>query len=272
MKPSEPSAPTAPSVASNAGSVGADVGSSAGSLVARGLTKAYGGRSVLEDVGLEARPDEIVALLGPNGAGKTTAFRIIAGLVRPSAGTVDLGGRDVTALPLHRRARLGLGYLPQAPSVFRRLTVRANLEAVLALQPGLTRPQVERRIEAGLAEVDLTDRAELMADRLSGGERRRLELARCLATRPRWLLLDEPFYGIDPIGVRDLQQRLRALRGRGLTVLMTDHNALATLPLCDRAYLLVGGRIVESGTRSELAQSATARAAYFGPDVRLDAG
>ncbi len=233
------------------------------------LSKRFGARAVLDGVGLRVEPNEIVGLLGPNGAGKTTAFRIIAGLVRPDRGRVWLGDRPVTGWPLHRRARHGLGYLSQAPSVFRNLTVRGNLEAVLTLQRGLTRSDVEDRVSAGLREADLVERATQRADRLSGGERRRLELARCLVRRPRWLLLDEPFYGIDPIGVTDLQDRLLALRGQGMAVLVTDHNALATLPLCDRAYLLQEGRIIETGTPAQLAQSASARASYLGPHFRL---
>ena len=239
-------------------------------IAGRGLTKQYRGRTVVDRLDVQAAAHEIVGLLGPNGAGKTTAFRMMAGLVRPDTGSVSLAGRDVTQAPLHRRAQLGLGYLPQEPSVFRRLTVRDNLDAVLALRPGLAASERRHRTEEMLERFDLTDRAGLVADRLSGGERRRLELARCLVVRPTCLLLDEPFAGIDPIGVADLQTRLRGLRAEALAILITDHNAHATLPLCDRAYLVRAGNVVEHGTRVELAQSDVARAAYLGSAFRLD--
>ena len=224
---------------------------------------------MLDEVDLDVRPSEIVGLVGPNGAGKTTAFRIMAGLIRADRGTVHLADRDVSRQPLHQRARCGLGYLAQEPSVFRRLTVRANLEAVLALQPDRSRQDMARRVDATLRRFGLEARSAQLADRLSGGERRRLELARSLIVGPRWLLLDEPFAGIDPIGVADLQARLRTIREERVAVLITDHNVHATLPICDRAYLLQEGRIVAHG--SDLAASRVAREAYLGAQFALDA-
>ena len=240
-------------------------------LRAFGLIKRYGARRVVDRVDIEVAPNEIVGLLGPNGAGKTTTFRMLAGLVRSDGGTVTLDGVDVSREPLHRRARRGLGYLPQAPSVFRGLTVRGNLIAVLELQAGLSRPEIQRRSSESLERFGLTTCADQPADRLSGGERRRLELARCLAVDPRWVLLDEPFSGIDPIGVRDMQARLRGLRSTKRSILLTDHLVQAALPLCDRAYLIEAGRVVEQGTCAELARSESARSRYLGPDFRIDA-
>lgn len=239
-------------------------------LALEGLHKRFGARKVLDDVSLDVQPGEIVGLLGPNGAGKTTAFRVLAGLLRADGGRVRLDGRDVTSWPLHRRARLGLGYLPQEPSVFRRLTVQQNLEAIVALRPRPDRTSKTQRVYDALRAFDLADRADQHAARLSGGERRRLELARCWVQSPRWLLLDEPFAGIDPIGVCDLQTHLIGLRSPDRAVLITDHHVRATLPLCDRAYLLHEGRIIEEGPHGELAQSDAARSVYLGADFRLD--
>ncbi len=234
-------------------------------LSATGLGRTLGGRRVLDGVDLAVRPGEIVGLLGPNGAGKTTCFRLIAGLDRQDAGSVHLDGRRLDGLPLWRRVRLGLGYLSQEPSVFRGLTVRQNLLVPL-----------ERLGEAGrvgplLEEAGLTARAEALAGTLSGGERRRLEIARCLAASPRVLLLDEPFSGVDPVAVADLQGRIRALAARGIGVLITDHAVREALSVCDRALLLDGGRPLIGGTPREVASDPHARERYLGATFRLDA-
>ena len=239
-------------------------------LVARNLHKRFRGRPVVAGVDFEVQPGEIVGLLGPNGAGKTTSFGMLAGLLRADEGRVLVDGEDVTGWPLHRRARRGLGYLPQEASVFRRLTVRGNLEAVLSVQRGLGRREAQDRVTAELRRFDLEDRASQRADQLSGGERRRLELARCMVIRPRWLLLDEPFAGIDPIGVRDLQGRLRGLRDQGIAIFVTDHQVRAMLALCDRTYLLAAGRVIDEGKPDELVRSEAAQSSYLGSDFRLD--
>lgn len=239
-------------------------------LVAHGLHKRFGRREVVRDVSLQAQLGEIVGLLGPNGAGKTTCFAIMAGLVKADEGQVRLGEEDVTRLPLHQRARRGLGYLTQEASAFRGLTVRGNLEAVLCLQPKLTRTDIHDRIEAELARFDLGARAGDLTDRLSGGERRRLELARSLIVRPRWLLLDEPFAGVDPIGVAELQAHLESLKGTELAVLVTDHQARATLSVCDRVYVLSEGRVVAEGSPESVTRSESVVAQYLGPGFRYE--
>lgn len=233
-------------------------------LVATGLARTLGGRRVLDGVDLAVPPGEVVGLLGPNGAGKTTCFRLIAGLDRPDAGTVSLDGKPLDGLPLWRRARLGLGYLSQEPSVFRGLSARQNL-----LVP-LERLGEEARADELLEEAGLSALADAPAGTLSGGERRRLEIARCLATRPRVLLLDEPFSGVDPVAVSDLQVRIRALARRGLGVLLTDHAVREALGVCDRALLLDAGRPMVWGTPEEVASNAHARARYLGAAFRLE--
>jgi len=238
-------------------------------LVAEGLVKRYRRRTVVEGVSLAVKPGEVVGLLGPNGAGKTTSFNMVVGLVRPDSGRILLDGRDLTGLPMHRRARAGLGYLPQEASIFRRLTVRQNFLAVLELQRGLTRPQRHARAEALLEEFGLTRVADAHGETLSGGERRRAEIARSLIPGPRFILFDEPFAGVDPINVHDLQRQIAALKGRGLGVLITDHNVQDTLGICDRAYLIAQGAILEEGTPQELAASPRARAIYLGEGFRL---
>ncbi|MEM7674525.1 MAG: LPS export ABC transporter ATP-binding protein [Myxococcota bacterium] len=235
-----------------------------------GLGKRYGRTVVLDGVNLDVSPGRIVGLLGRNGAGKTTAFRILAGLARPDSGRVTFDGQDVTRWPLFRRARLGLGYVAQEPSAFRRLSVADNLRAVLHLMPERPKPStIDEIIDSTLVRFELSSRGTWLADRLSGGERRRLELARAVVLRPRWLLLDEPFAGIDPVGIRDVQQHLIALRAHDIAVLITDHNAQATLPLCDYAYLLQEGHVIAQGQRHELAEDHRARQTYLGPDFRL---
>ncbi len=242
---------------------------SAERLVAEGLVKTYRRRRVVDQVRLEVSPGEVVGLLGPNGAGKTTTFNMVVGLVPAEAGRVWLGGVELTGLPIHRRARAGLGYLPQEPSIFRRLTVRQNFLAVLELDPALGRAAREARAQALLEEFGLTTVAESLGEQLSGGERRRAEIARSLIPAPRFMLFDEPFAGVDPINVGDLQRQIARLKERGLGVLITDHNVQDTLRICDRAYIIASGRILEEGTPLEIAASEKARAVYLGERFQL---
>ena len=237
-------------------------------LAAEGLVKTYGGRAVVRDVSLDVTAGEIVGLLGPNGAGKTTTFSIVVGLVTPDAGAVRLGDQDVTELPMYRRARAGISYLPQEPSVFRKMTVENNLLAILEtleLSPG----QRAERCEALLEEFGLTALARNRAYTLSGGERRRVEIARSLVLSPYFLLLDEPFAGIDPIAVLDIQQIVRRLATSGIGVLITDHNVRETLSIVDRAYIIHGGEILRSGTPLALSSDAAVRKIYLGESFRL---
>ena len=238
-------------------------------LHARGLCKTFRGRSVVDGVSFEVKPGEVVGLLGPNGAGKTTSFHCVVGLLVPDAGEVMLGDRDLSGLPLHERARLGIGYLPQEPSIFRRLTVRQNLLLVLE-GTKLPRRKHGDRADELLSEFDLLRVAESLGETLSGGERRRAEIARSLLTDPRFILFDEPFAGVDPIAVHDLQRLIARLRERGLGVLITDHAVRETLGICDRAVLLVQGKLLESGTPAEIAASDRARAVYLGERFKLD--
>jgi lipopolysaccharide export system ATP-binding protein len=238
-------------------------------LLAEGLVKTYRRRRVVDGVRLEVSPGEVVGLLGPNGAGKTTTFNMVVGLVPAEAGRVWLGDSELTFLPIHRRARAGLGYLPQEPSIFRRLTVRQNFLAVLELDPSKDRAQREARAQALLEEFGLVEVAESWGEQLSGGERRRAEIARSLIPAPRFMLFDEPFAGVDPINVGDLQRQIALLRERGLGVLITDHNVQDTLRICDRAYLIAHGKVLEEGTPRELAGSARARSIYLGERFRL---
>ena len=238
-------------------------------LTASGLTKTYGKRTVVQDVNLRVRPGEIVALFGPNGAGKTTSFYMLVGFVRPGGGQIRLGDRDVTRLPMHERARLGLGYLPQEPSAFRKMTARDNLLAIPEYQ-NLPRAEQEARADALLAEFGLTHLAGSLAYQLSGGERRRLELARALTTDPDYLLLDEPFTGVDPKSIREIQRLIRELRDRrGLGVFITDHNVRETIALTDRVYLMFDGTVKFEGTPAEFAQDEDARRHYLGDDFEL---
>ena len=238
-------------------------------LVADGLVKAYRRRRVVDGVRLEVSPGEVVGLLGPNGAGKTTTFNMVVGLVPAEAGRVWLGDVELTRLPIHRRARAGLGYLPQEPSIFRRLTVRQNFLAVLELDPALDRDAREARAQSLLEEFGLTVVADQLGEQLSGGERRRSEIARSLIPAPRFMLFDEPFAGVDPINVGDLQRQIARLRDRGLGILITDHNVQDTLRIVDRAYLIAHGRVLEEGTPRELAGSERARSVYLGERFRL---
>ncbi|MFL5377295.1 MAG: LPS export ABC transporter ATP-binding protein [Myxococcales bacterium] len=238
-------------------------------LVARGLAKSFRGRRVVDGVSFEVRPGEVVGLLGPNGAGKTTSFHCVVGLLKPDEGEVLLGGKDLAGLPLHRRARMGLGYLPQEASVFRKLSVRDNLLLVLEGR-GVTGQKARDKADEVLTEFELLRVADSLGETLSGGERRRAEIARSLVSEPRFLLFDEPFAGIDPIAVHELQRRIAGLRQRGLGVLITDHAVRETLGICDRAVLLVEGRLLETGTPAEIAASQRARAVYLGERFKLE--
>ncbi|QSQ10912.1 LPS export ABC transporter ATP-binding protein [Myxococcus landrumensis] len=238
-------------------------------LYAEGLKKAFRGRQVVNGVSFTVSPGEVVGLLGPNGAGKTTSFNMVVGLVTPDAGRVRIGDEDLTHLPMHRRARRGVGYLPQEASVFRKLTVRDNFLAVLELQKGLDKRGREARASSILEEFGLSHVAESLGGTLSGGERRRAEIARSLLPSPRFILFDEPFAGVDPINVGDLQRQIFLLRERGLGVLITDHNVQDTLGICDRAYIITQGQILEEGTPAEIAASPRARAVYLGERFRL---
>jgi lipopolysaccharide export system ATP-binding protein len=239
-------------------------------LRADGLVKAYRKRRVVDGVRFRVKQGEVVGLLGPNGAGKTTSFNMVVGLVRPDSGRVFLDDRDLTPLPMHRRARAGLGYLPQEASIFRKLTVRQNFLAVLELNDRLDAAARHARADALLREFGLEKVANSPGDTLSGGERRRAEIARSLIPGPRFILFDEPFAGVDPINVAELQTQIDALRSKGIGVLITDHNVQDTLHICDRAYIIAQGQILEEGAPAELARSERARAVYLGERFRYE--
>ncbi len=233
-----------------------------------GLKKSFRGREVVKGVTLEVVAGEVVGLLGPNGAGKTTIFDMMVGLGQPDEGEIRLSGKSVTQLPMYRRARLGIGYLPQESSVFRRLTVEENILAILEML-GLSSDERLNRLEQLLQELDLTALRRSKAYALSGGERRRLEITRALVIHPRFLLLDEPFAGIDPIAVGDIQQIVLRLRQKGIGVLITDHNVQETLSITDRAYIINEGCILEAGSPQMIVNSETARSIYLGERFRL---
>ena len=232
------------------------------------LVKFYGKRKVVDDVSIEVSQGEIVGLLGPNGAGKTTSFYITVGFINPSEGHVYLDDKEITKLPMYHRARLGVGYLPQEASVFRKLTVANNLKAVLELTK-LTRAQQAAKMEELIAEFRLETVRNNIGDSLSGGERRRTEIARALATDPKFILLDEPFAGIDPIAVEDIQHIVAALKLKNIGILITDHNVRETLSITDRAYLMFEGRILKAGTAEELAADEMVRKVYLGQNFEL---
>jgi len=237
-------------------------------LQADGLCKQLGGREILRSVSLEVRAGEVVGLLGPNGAGKTTTFYVIVGLIRPDRGRVLLNGIDVTDDPMYLRARKGVSYLPQEPSVFRKLTVEENILAILeTLQ--LTREERAERLAALLQELSIAHLATSKAFSLSGGERRRVEITRALVTQPTFMLLDEPFAGIDPLAILDIQSIVAQLRERGIGILITDHNVRETLGICDRAYILTDGAVLEEGTPQQIAGSQRARELYLGERFTL---
>ncbi len=246
----------------------------AGRLQARHLRKSYGGRQVVRDVSLSVQKGEVVGLLGPNGAGKTTSFYMIVGLVRCDGGAIAIDGHDVTAMPIHRRSRLGLSYLPQEASIFRKLSVQDNVRAVLELQKDehgrpLPRQEIEQRLAGLLQELRVDHLRESPALALSGGERRRVEIARALATQPRFILLDEPFAGIDPIAVIEIQRIIGFLKARGIGVLITDHNVRETLGICDHAFIISEGSVLAQGTPPEIVDNAEVRRVYLGEHFRM---
>ena len=238
-------------------------------LAAHRLAKRYRGRSVVNDVSLTVESGEIIGLLGPNGAGKTTSFYMITGLVACDSGTVHLDRHELTGRPMHVRARMGLGYLPQEPSIFRRLSVRENVMAILETRPGLNRRGREQRLDALLNELHVSHLAAQRGDSLSGGERRRVEIARALAADPSFMLLDEPFAGVDPISVLEIQQTVRHLSERGIGVLITDHNVRDTLGICDRAYIVNDGTIIAKGPPDVVLGDDHVREVYLGQDFEL---
>ncbi|MEX2189760.1 MAG: LPS export ABC transporter ATP-binding protein [Bacteroidota bacterium] len=238
-------------------------------LRAEGLVKIYKKRTVVDRVAIDVRQGEIVGLLGPNGAGKTTTFYMIVGMIRPNGGSVFLNSDEITAIPMYRRARMGIGYLPQEASVFRRLSVRENILAVLEMS-SLSRKEQEEKCDSLLEDFGLTRLASSKAYVLSGGERRRTEIARALALDPRFMLLDEPFAGIDPIAVEEIMKIIGALRQKNIGILITDHNVHETLSITDRSYLLFEGRILKSGSAEYLADDPEAKKLYLGEKFKLD--
>jgi lipopolysaccharide export system ATP-binding protein len=234
-----------------------------GILRASDLVKRYGQRTVVDHVTIEVKPGEIVGLLGPNGAGKTTSFYMLVGLIRPNEGKVTLGEQEITRAPMYRRARLGLGYLPQEASVFRKLTVAENLHAILELR-GMPRRERDERVDHLLEEFRLTERRNIAGGLLSGGERRRVEIARTLANDPVYILLDEPFTGVDPIAVDEIQEIVQSLRDKGIGVLITDHNVRETLAITERSYIIFEGKILTHGNSEEIANDPVAQRHYLG--------
>jgi len=252
----------------------AESAASAHRLEATGLQKSYGARTVVKDVRLAVDSGEVVGLLGPNGAGKTTSFYMIVGLVRADAGEISISGRRVERMPIHQRSRLGLSYLPQEASIFRKLTVEENIRAVLELQIGpdnkaLKSAQIDRQLGELLRDLSIERLRESPAPALSGGERRRVEIARALATQPRFILLDEPFAGVDPIAVIEIQRIIGFLKSRGIGVLITDHNVRETLGICDRAYIISEGRVLAEGTPSEIVENPDVRKVYLGEHFKM---
>ena len=238
-------------------------------LVAQGLRKRYRSREVVRDFGLTLDAGEVVGLLGPNGAGKTTCFYMIVGLVAADAGRIVLDGRDITSEPMYTRARLGVGYLPQEASVFRKLTVAGNLRLVLELRQDLDGDGIERELSSLLDELQIGHVADQLGASLSGGERRRCEIARALAAKPRLMLLDEPFAGVDPISVGEIQRIVTHLKNRGIGVLITDHNVRETLGICDRAYILNAGTVLAQGSPDAVLANPDVRRVYLGDSFRL---
>ncbi|WP_194713657.1 LPS export ABC transporter ATP-binding protein [Noviherbaspirillum soli] len=242
-------------------------------LKVQGLQKSYGARQVVRDVSLHVESGQVVGLLGPNGAGKTTSFYMIVGLVPSDAGAIDLDGVDISRLPIHRRAVLGLSYLPQEASVFRKLTVEENIRAVLELQryegKPLSKEQIANRLNALLSELQIEKLRDNQAMSLSGGERRRVEIARALATSPRFILLDEPFAGVDPIAVIEIQRIVRFLKERNIGVLITDHNVRETLGICDHAYIINQGVVLASGRPDDIIADESVRRVYLGEHFRM---
>ncbi|MFZ4709784.1 MAG: LPS export ABC transporter ATP-binding protein [Zwartia sp.] len=245
-----------------------------GRLSATGLRKSYGGRMVVQDVSLSVNSGEVVGLLGPNGAGKTTSFYMIVGLVAADAGRIEIDDISISSMPIHQRARRGVSYLPQDASVFRRLTVEENIRAVLELQidqdgKKFSKIMIEQQLDSLLEELQITHIRRNSALSLSGGERRRVEISRALATRPRFILLDEPFAGVDPIAVIEIQRIVRFLKSRGIGVLITDHNVRETLGICDRAYIISEGKVLTTGKPDDIINDASVRKVYLGEHFKM---
>lgn len=238
-------------------------------LEARNLAKAYGKRPIVKDVSMSVKQGEIVGLLGPNGAGKTTCFYMIIGLVNQDSGTITIDKDDITALPMHGRARRGLGYLPQEPSVFRKLSVEDNILAILETRRELSRQHRQQRLEELMHEFHISHLAKSLGMSLSGGERRRVEIARALAANPQFILLDEPFAGVDPISVTDIKNIIRHLRDSGIGVLITDHNVRETLDICEHAYIIGEGHVIAEGTTEDILNDANVRKTYLGDNFTL---
>jgi lipopolysaccharide export system ATP-binding protein len=238
-------------------------------LEAKGLTKRYRLREVVKGISISIQSGEVVGLLGPNGAGKTTAFYMIVGLIPCDEGSIVIDGRDITRMPMHRRSRLGLGYLPQEASIFRKLTVADNIKAILETRRDLDRAQRQTQLEELMEELHIGHVRDNMGMSLSGGERRRVEIARALAAEPRFVLLDEPFAGVDPISVLDIQRIIRHLSNRDIGVLITDHNVRETLGICGRAYILNNGELMASGSPDEILSNRQVREVYLGEEFRL---
>jgi lipopolysaccharide export system ATP-binding protein len=238
-------------------------------LRAEHLAKSYKGRKVVSDTSIEVNSGEIIGLLGPNGAGKTTSFYMIIGLVRADHGKVSIDGKDVTREPMHERARKGLGYLPQEASIFRKLSVRDNILAILETRPELDRQQREQKAEDLMAEFHIGHLRDTLGMSLSGGERRRAEIARALATDPAFILLDEPFAGVDPMSVNDIKQIISKLSDRGIGILITDHNVRETLEICQKAYIVSEGSVLASGTPGEILENQQVREVYLGQQFRM---
>ena len=238
-------------------------------LIASNLAKAYRGREVVQDVSLELDSGQIVGLLGPNGAGKTTCFYMIIGIIQADRGTITINGEDITALSMHERARRGVGYLPQEASIFRRLSVADNILSILETRPDLNKKQRLEQCDQLLAEFHVEHLRDNLGQSLSGGERRRIEIARALATEPDFILLDEPFAGVDPISVSDIKQIIKHLRARGIGVLITDHNVRDTLDICEKAYIVGEGHIIAAGSSEEVLNNKRVREVYLGEQFRM---
>lgn len=232
------------------------------------ITKKYKSRTVANEVSVEVKQGEIVGLLGPNGAGKTTSFYMIVGMIKPNSGKIYLEDTDITELPMYKRAQMGIGYLPQEASVFRKLSIEDNLRAVLEMTK-LSKQEQEEKLESLITEFNLNHVRKNLGDQLSGGERRRTEIARCLATNPKFILLDEPFAGVDPIAVEDIQQVVKKLKDKNIGILITDHNVHETLSITDRTYLLYSGSVIKAGSAEELANDPMVRQVYLGQNFEL---
>lgn len=238
-------------------------------LTASHLAKSYKGRKVVHDINLSIESGSIVGLLGPNGAGKTTCFYMIVGLVHPDQGTIAIDQKDITHLPMHGRARAGIGYLPQEPSIFRKLTVTENIMAILEMRKDLTKTQRQQQLESLLNEFHIAHIRDNLGMSLSGGERRRAEIARALASSPKFILLDEPFAGVDPISINDIKQIIYHLKNRGIGILITDHNVRETLDICEKAYIVNAGQLIAQGTADVVLANETVKNVYLGHDFRL---